>query len=236
MAIPVVILAGGLATRLRPLSRNIPKSLIQIYEKPFIIYQLELLIRNKISRVHICLGYLGEIVEEIVNKSVFMKTMKITFSYDGTKRLGTGGAIKNALNYLTDEFFVIYGDSYLDIDYLKVLDFYNNNSNENVGLMTIYKNNKQYDTSNVIFIDNKIIKYSKTDLSSDMNYIDYGLGIFRRKFFDIYDKQEQFDLSKIYENLSKNSRLLGYESYSRFYEIGSFDGIKDFKKYIKNKL
>ena len=236
MAISAVILAGGLATRLRPLSINIPKSLIEIYEKPFIIYQLELLNRSKISRIHICLGYLGEKVEEIVNKSIFMKTMKITFSYDGAKRLGTGGAIKNALNYLTDEFFVIYGDSYLDINYLKVLDFYKNNSNENAGLMTVYNNNKQYDTSNVIFKNNKIIKYSKTDLSSEMNYIDYGLGILRRNFFDIYNKQEQFDLSKIYEDLSKDSRLLGFESSSRFYEIGSFDGIIDFKNHIKNKL
>ena len=236
MAIPVVILAGGLATRLRPMSETIPKSLIKIYEKNFIIYQLELLSRNKISRVHICLGFLGEMIEEVINKTIFMKTMKITFSYDGTKRLGTGGAIKNALKYLTDKFFVIYGDSYLDIDYLKVLDFFNNNSNENDGLLVIYKNNNKYDTSNVIFVDNKIIKYSKTNLSSDMNYIDYGLGIFRSKFFDIYDNQKQFDLSKIYENLSYNSRLLGYESCSRFYEIGSFDGLNDFKKYIKNKL
>lgn len=232
MSIPVVILAGGLATRLRPLSTNVPKSLIPIYEKPFIFYQLELLSKNKINKVHVCLGYLGEMVEEVINESVFAKKMKITFSYDGTKSLGTGGAIKNALNYLDDIFFVIYGDSYLNIDFIDVLDFFNKNSNIDEGLMTVYKNNSQYDTSNVVFADNKIIKYSKTDLSNKMNYIDYGLGIFRKSFFDNYDSIKQFDLSEIYEYLSKKSKLIAYESSSRFYEIGSFDGLKDFKNLI----
>ena len=86
MSIPVVILAGGKATRLRPLSTNVPKSLIPIYEKPFIFYQLELLRKNKINKVHVCLGYLGEMVEEVINESLFAKKMRITFSYDGSKR------------------------------------------------------------------------------------------------------------------------------------------------------
>ena len=151
--------------------------------------------------------------------------MKITFSYDGVIPVGTGGAVKNALKYLTKFFFVMYGDSYLDINYLNVLNFFNENSNEKDGLMTIYKNNKRYDTSNVIFEGNKI-----------MNYIDYGLGIFRKEFFDKYNEDKAFDLSIIYEDLSAKSRLLGYESYTRFYEIGSLNGIKDFTNYINNKL
>ena len=232
----VVILAGGLATRLKPITKTTPKSLIQINDIPFVLYQLELLRKNKINRVHFCLGYLGEMVEEIINKSMYMKSMEITFSYDGMTPLGTGGAVKKALNYLTDNFFVMYGDSYLDINYLNVLNFFNKTSSEKDGLMTIYKNNKKFDTSNVIFEENKIIKYSKTDLSDHMNYIDYGLGILRKEYFNIYDDKKKFDLSIIYEDLSRNSILLGYESYSRFYEIGSLNGIKDFKNYINNKL
>lgn len=232
--IPVVILAGGLATRLRPISKKIPKSLILFNNKPFIIYQMEILNKNKIKRVHLCLGYLGEMVRDVVVKSDFMKIMNITFSFDGDKKLGTGGAIKNALNYLTDNFFVMYGDSYLDIDFKKVLSFYYNNSNGNYGLMTVFENNKKYDDSNVIFKSNKIIKYSKLDLTKEMKYIDYGLGILSKDFFDFLKEKKCFDLSEIFEYLVRNSSLLGYEIQTRFYEIGSFTGIKDFEKYLKD--
>tara|TARA_B100001057_G_C22825176_1_gene941104 strand:+ start:160 stop:870 length:711 start_codon:yes stop_codon:yes gene_type:complete len=230
--ISVVILAGGLATRLRPITEKIPKSLILINETPFVIHQLSLLYKKGINNVHFCLGYLGNEIEKIVQKSSFSNKMKITYSYDGKILLGTGGAIKNAFSYISEDFLIIYGDSYLDIDYKSVLNFFQKKSNTKNGLMTIYKNENKFDKSNIVFKQNKIINYSKKEITSDMNYIDFGLGILRKNHFDLYEKNQTFDLSNVYQDLVKQNELLGFESKNRFYEIGSMDGIKDLSEYL----
>jgi NDP-sugar pyrophosphorylase family protein len=122
--LPIVVLAGGLATRLRPVTETIPKSLLEINGEPFVFHQLQLFIEKKVTHVHFCLGFLGEQVESVVRQSGFFKQMHITFSYDGNKLLGTGGAIVNAFHQLPETFFVTYGDSYLDIDYEQVQEHY----------------------------------------------------------------------------------------------------------------
>lgn len=231
----IAVLAGGLATRLRPITEKIPKSLIAINDIPFVIYQLSLFQQNGINHVHFCLGHLGEMVEKVVDESKFSKMMKITYSFDGDKLLGTGGAIKKALPFLPDTFFVTYGDSYLDIDYQSIKSRFFESIYEDCGLMTVYKNSNQYDTSNVIFENSRIILYSKKQLTDNMNYIDYGLGILRKSHFNAYPNETPFDLSDIYEKLAINGELIGYEAHERFYEIGSVKGIEDLSIYIKNK-
>ena len=133
----VVILAGGLATRLRPITEKTPKSLIKIDGVPFVIHQLKLLFLNGIKNIHFCLGFLGEEIESIVKESSFSKKMKITYFYDGIKLLGTGGAINNSLDFVSDEFLIIYGDSYLDIDYNSVLTFFLKKSNQTNGIINL---------------------------------------------------------------------------------------------------
>ena len=229
----IVILAGGLATRLRPITKNTPKSLILINNVPFVLHQLKLLFLNGIRNVHFCLGYLGEEIENVVKKSSFSKEMRITYSYDGEKLLGTGGAINNSLDFIiSDEFLVIYGDSYLDVNYKSVLNFFLKKSNDVNGLMSVYRNENKFDKSNIVFNKNLIINYSKVDTVDEMNYIDFGLGILRKSHFDFFPNNQNFDLSDLYQNLVNEKELLGFEVFKRFYEIGSINGINDLSKYL----
>jgi N-acetyl-alpha-D-muramate 1-phosphate uridylyltransferase len=230
----LVVLAGGLATRLYPITKKVPKSLIKIDDIPFVIYQLKLFKRNGIKHIHFCLGYLGESIEKVIRESEFYDNLRITFSYDGEEPLGTGGCIQNILNEISDSFIVTYGDSYLNLNYLSILDFFKKKNKESYGLMTVFKNEKKYDTSNAIYKDNMVSIYSKTNILDEMNYIDYGLGILSKKHFKNFKNLKNFDLSEVYEQLSKDSKLLGYESKTRFYEIGSLKGIEDLTNYFKN--
>ena len=235
MILPIVVLAGGLATRLHPITEKIPKLLIIVNDVPFVLHQLKLFQQNRFNHVHFCLGHLGDMVKSVVEESIFSRTMKITYSYDGETLLGTGGAIKKALPALPDKFFVTYGDSFLSIDYQSIESSFFELFHENCGLMTIYKNSNQFDTSNVTFENSKIVLYSKKQLTSNMEYIDYGLGILRKSHFQAYPDQTPFDLSEIYEKLSVNGELIGFESHERFYEIGSVNGINDLSNYLKTK-
>jgi len=228
----ILLLAGGIATRLRPVTENIPKSLIDVAGKPFILHQLELLKRNGFVNIILCLGYLGEKIEKFI-KDGSEFDVKVRYSYDGENLLGTGGAIKKAMRLSSEVFFVMYGDSYLDIEYSEVFKFYNKTCKS--GLMTVYKNNGLWDNSNVIFRNGKIIEYDKKKRSNEMNYIDYGLGIFKKQDLMNYPANEKFDMEEYYKYLLDKNELAGYEVYNRFYEIGSFEGIKETENYIINK-
>lgn len=225
----LVLLSGGLATRLQPISKTIPKALVDINGKPFIEHQLNLLKKQGITDVVICAGYLGEQIREFVGDGTRFD-IKVTYSFDGEKLLGTAGAIKKALPLLPETFFILYGDSYLPIDFQAVSTFFEEKSKD--ALMTILENNNKWDTSNVVFKDGAIVKYDKIDKIPEMNFIDYGLGIMNKKCFNEVKENEPFDLAQLYKNLATEGNLLGYVVKERFYEIGSFDGIADFKNYI----
>jgi N-acetyl-alpha-D-muramate 1-phosphate uridylyltransferase len=228
----VVILAGGLATRLYPVTKSIPKSMIDINGKPFIHHQLELLKKNSIKKVVICAGYLGDQIFDYVGNGNKWD-IEIVFSYDGDKLLGTGGAVKKAYRMLDDFFFVMYGDSYLPIDFCDVAEFFEKDNKDS--LMTVIQNGDLWDKSNVVFRNGEIVKYDKKDKNPDMKYIDYGLGIFNKKVFDNVSDNEVTDLADIYKRLLLNKRLLGYEVATRFYEIGSFKGIEELKLLLTEK-
>ena len=234
---PIVILAGGLATRLRPITEKIPKSLIEINGDPFVFHQLDLLEKKGFKKIHFCLGFLGEQVEDAIRKSDYFESLNITFSYDGEILLGTGGTIRKIINQLPDYFFVTYGDSYLDIDFYNVQQIFELKNTKFNSLMTVYENKDLFDTSNVIFENNSIELYSKSKKDIRMSHIDYGVGLLSNKCMDFYDKNIIFDLAELYENLSLKKELLGYEVFQRFYEIGSLQGIKDLSNYLnlKNK-
>ncbi|GHU08075.1 hypothetical protein FACS1894151_03380 [Spirochaetia bacterium] len=224
---PVIILSGGLATRMRPITETIPKAMIKVHDKPFIHHQLALLERNGISHVFLCVGYFGERIEKYIgNGSKYH--IHVEYSYDGDTLLGTGGAIAKIGERLPDTFFVLYGDSYLDIAYQNIENAYRVSGKK--GLMTVFKNEDQWDTSNVIFQDNKLIKYSKTNKTKDMQYIDYGLGVLNKSAFAAFPTGTVFDLAAVYEQLSDKNQLEGYEVFERFYEIGSPKGLADLGK------
>lgn len=227
---PIVILAGGLATRLGSLSKTVPKSLVLVNEEPFIAHQLRLLKNRGFEKVIICKGYLGNLIQNYV-KDGKQFGLSVTYSDDGKKLLGTAGAIKNALPILEENFFVLYGDSYLMIDYKIIQKIYEEQNKP--ALMTIFKNNNQGDSSNIEINNNKIIKYDKKNKTTNMNYIDFGLSLFKKNIFSSNDVFN--DLSDLYRKLLTDNQLASYEVFQRFYEIGSINGLNDFKKFIKQK-
>ena len=229
---PVVILAGGLATRLYPATKTLPKSLIEIAGKPFIHHQLALIRDKGVTHVVLCVGYLGEMIEEYVGDGSPWG-LELQYSYDGDELLGTGGAIKKALSLLPDSFFILYGDSYLDIDYSVVIErFYDDNLPV---LMTIYRNQNAFDTSNVLMKDGKILKYDKKSRDPAMEYIDYGFIVIRKEVFFQYLANEPFDLSLVLSRMADSGQVAAFEVEQRFYEIGSAQGIRETEEYIRNR-
>ena len=228
----VAILAGGLATRLRPITEEIPKSLIEVAGEPFICHQLEYLRKQGINSVVLCIGFLGEMIQEVVGDGSRWD-MHVSYSPDGPSLLGTGGALRQALPLLGDRFFILYGDSYLPIDFSDVEKTFVASGKK--GLMTVLRNQNQWDKSNVEFDAGQIIEYNKTVIRPQMHYIDYGLGILKSTALQAYPARESFDLSKVYNDLSLASELAGYEVFERFYEIGSHQGIADTQAYLLEK-
>lgn len=229
---PLVILAGGMATRLGNIAKDKPKCLVSVAGKPFINWQLEYARNQGISNVFICSGWLGNKVNNHVN-SLNYQNLNIKVISDGNKLLGTGGAINNILSMLPDNFFVLYGDTYLPIDFKKVQDYYDANIDPNNNLMTVYKNNSELDKSNIIYKNGVIIKYNKKDFDMNMQYIDYGLGIMSKKSFSLYGEKDYFDLSDMYEYLVNNKILHPYLVTERFYEIGTPESLAESEKYFK---
>jgi NDP-sugar pyrophosphorylase family protein len=228
--LPVAILAGGLATRLRPLTETIPKSLVEINGEPFLWHQLRLLRSNGVERVVLCLSHLGEMVRESVGDgSAF--GLHVDYSFDGSVLLGTAGALKRAQPLLGESFFILYGDSYLPIDWQAVEQTFRDSGK--AGLMTVYLNESQWDTSNVEYADGRILVYDKKLRSPSMRYIDYGLGVLRSSALDRVPEGKPWDLAALYQELLASDELAAFEAPHRFYEIGSFSGIEELCWYLK---
>jgi NDP-sugar pyrophosphorylase family protein len=229
---PVAILAGGLATRLRPVTERIPKALVEIAGKPFIARQLEYLRAQGVRDVVLCVGYLGAMIQDVVGAGEFFG-LQVRYSFDGSAPLGTGGALKKALPVLGDHFFVLYGDSYLPVDFLEVQEAYLRSGQR--AMMTVFKNGDRWDKSNVLFINDQLIEYNKSTPRPEMRYIDYGLGLVSASVFAPYPAEGAFDLASVYQDLSVRGHLTGWEVHQRFYEIGSHNGLKEAQEYFLNK-
>jgi len=222
--LPVAILAGGMATRLRPITEKIPKLLVEVAGEPFFSHQLRLLRKNGLTRIVLCVGYLGEMIVEQYGDGAKWG-VKIDYAFDGPKLLGTGGALIAALPKLGEAFYVLYGDSYLPIDYRAVGDFFLRSGK--LGLMTVYENHGRYDASNVQFADGEIKVYDKKNKSPALQHIDYGLGVFRAAAFDGFARDAVVDLAAVQQALVARHQLAGYEMKERFYEIGSHEGLNE---------
>ena len=229
--LPVAILAGGLATRLRPLTEKIPKALMEVAGKPFIFHQLEWLKRQKVRRVVLCVGHLGEMIREQVGDGERWG-VQIKYSYDGKKLLGTGGALNNAMPLLGKEFFVFYGDSFLPIDFLPVQKTFM--ASGKPALMTFLENQNRWDRSNVEARAGKLIAYNKREPIPTMEHIDYGLGVLTKRAFLGWEAKESFDLADVYQALAQKGDLAGHEVVHRFYEIGSKEGLLETEKFLRS--
>ncbi len=228
--LPVAILAGGLATRLRPLTETIPKSLVEINGEPFLWHQLRLLRENGVDRVVMCVSHLGEQVRDSAGDGRQFG-LHVDYSFDGDILLGTAGALKRAQSLLGESFFVLYGDSYLPIDMRAVEKAFL--SSGKAGLMTVYSNEGQWDTSNVEFVDGRIVAYDKKVRTGRMRYIDYGLGILHASALARVPAETSFDLANLYQQLLGVGELAAFEAPQRFYEIGSFSGIEELSSHLR---
>jgi NDP-sugar pyrophosphorylase family protein len=225
----VAILAGGLATRLRPATETVPKSLLEVNGEPFALHQLRLLQSKGIRRVVLCVGHLGELVQRAIGDGSALG-LQVDYSFDGPVLLGTAGAIRNALPKLGDSFFVMYGDSYLPCDYTAIAHTFE--SARVQGLMTVFRNEGKWDTSNVEFEGGTILAYSKTSRTSRMRYIDYGLGVFRAEAFKNLPAGKACDLTELYTDLLLRRQLAAFEVHERFYEIGSPGGLQETAEFL----
>lgn len=230
--VPVAILAGGLASRLYPITLKTPKSLLEVAGEPFISHQLRELKKQNIQKVVLCVGHLGEQIEEFV-KDGSRFDICVKYSYESKKLLGTGGAIKKAIPLLGKKFFVLYGDSFLKIDYYSV--YKNFESSGCKALMTVFKNKGRWDNSNIEIHGKRIKNYSKTKQNLRMTHIDYGLGFFEQEVFQKYPEDTNFDLSAVYQELVNIRKLASFEAENRFYEIGSKEGLDELNQLFKKK-
>ena len=218
----VLILLGGLGTRVKKFTRKIPKCLIKFNKKPFLYYQLKYLKNRGIDNVLLSSYYFSNTIKLYVKKNIDFINVKIV--NDG-KLLGTGGAILNSLKYMEKKFYIIYGDSYLNFDLNKI------KNKKNLATMAIYKNKNLYDKSNISLKKSNKIRYYKNIENKKLNYIDYGVSYVDKSIFN-KRLNKRFELSELYDMISKKNMLSKYIVNKRFYEIGSYNGIKDFKNYI----
>ena len=227
--LPVAILAGGLALRLRPVTERVPKALLPFAGRPFIHWQLELLVRRGITQVVLCVGFLGELIRDAVGDGTDFG-LEVRYSFDGERLLGTGGALKRALPLLGEHFFVLYGDSYLDCSFAAAQEAYE--SSRSPGLMTVFRNDNRWDRSNVLWRDGRIVEYNKRAPRADMAYVDYGLAVLSAQTLQEWRDGAAFDLADVYHELSLRGALAGLEVAERFYEIGSRQGMEETDRYL----
>ncbi len=219
---PVCILAGGLGTRLGNRSRSMPKTLTDVGGEPFLLHQLRLLGGNGIRSVVLCVGHLGEMVEQEVGSQRF--GLQIRYSYDGPGLDGTLGAIRRARPLLGERFLVLYGDTYLRVDYEAFADLWRQSGLG--GGMTVLHNRGEWDRSNAIFSDNRVTAYDKGSDDARMEWIDYGLGALCDDVLDLVGEDEH-DLAALYRELAGNSQLFGFLATNRFFEIGTPDALAE---------
>lgn len=231
--LPVAILAGGLATRLRPQTEEIPKALIDVNGEPFVAHQLRLLRAHGIDQVVLCIGYLGEQIAKVVGDGSQFG-LQVAHAFDGPTLLGTAGAIKHALPILDESFFVLYGDSYLECDYQVVQTAFERAGK--LALMTVYRNEGHWDTSNVELVDGRILAYSKRQRTRRMKHIDYGLGVFRQSAFAGVPEHSPYDLESLYRDMLQQDQLAAFEVSQRFYEIGSPAGLDALRRYLAKSV
>jgi NDP-sugar pyrophosphorylase family protein len=221
-----------MATRLRPITETIPKAMVEVAGRPFIDHQLDLLRRNGVRRVVMCLGYRGEQLERHVGDGSG-RGMHISYAYDGEVLMGTGGAVRRALPQLGDVFWVMYGDSYMDIDYRAVLAHFQVTGAD--ALMTVLRNDNRWDKSNVVFRSGNLLRYDKKVQTPEMDYIDYGVAVLRRAAAARIPIDRPYDLAELYTSLVSEGRMIGYEVTQRFYEIGTPGALEETGRYLASR-
>jgi len=225
----MVIFCGGLATRLGNLAKDIPKSMLEINGKPFLYYQIEKLKKQEIKDIVLCVGHLSDkIIDYFGDGSKF--GVNITYSHDGDKPLGPIGALKKAECFLKEDFLIMYGDSYLSVDFRKVYDFFK--AKGKLGCMVVYKNEDKYDKSNLVVENQMVTDYKSKE--KEMKYIDYGTTLLKKESLQLIPKDTFFATGDFFQKLIEKNELLAYESKERFYHIGNPESLEELRDFIQS--
>jgi NDP-sugar pyrophosphorylase family protein len=232
VSLPVAILAGGLATRLHPVTTTVPKALVEVAGRPFAEHQLDWLRDQGVDRVVFCVAHLGEMIRDALGNGSRWN-LRIDYVFDGGTLLGTAGALKRALPVLADAFFVLYGDSLLTCDLRAIERAFR--ASGRAGLMTVFRNDDRWDRSNVLFEDGRLLRYDKVNRTPQMRHIDYGLGVLTERALAPVPADRPSDLAAVYQRLLADDDLAGVETTDRFYEIGSPEGLEETRAFLAGK-
>src|SRR3990172_1216214 len=221
----MLILAGGLGTRLRPLTARLPKCLVPAGGRPFLEHQLRMLASRGVRDIVLCVGYLGRQVLEYFGDGHRLGVHP-TSAWERDGLLGTGGAIRNAEALLEPEFFVAYGDSYLLLDYGTIMRSFHRS--DALAMMVVYRNEDRLERSNVVVRDGLVAAYDKTMRLPGMVYVNEGLSVLRRRALNLIPPGIPFSQEQLFQMLVRRGQLLAYETEQRFYEVGSPQGLEEF--------
>lgn len=224
-----VILAGGLGTRLRPLTDGVPKAMVMVHGKPFLEYQIRLLLNGGITSLVLCIGHLGKRIREYFGDGGKFG-VDIRYSDDGDRLLGTAGALKRAEPLLADDFFLIYGDSYLFLDYRAIKDFFRRR--QELALMVVYRNEDSREPSNVITGGGFVLAYDKETHTPDMTHINFGASVIRKEALNSVPASRYYTQEELYADLIRKRQLLAFEVYDPYYEVGSRKGLAAFDRLV----
>jgi len=233
-----VILAGGLGTRLRPLTEEIPKVMVSVNGKPFLLHLLQLLKGQGINDIVLCIGYLGQQVRDFFGNGEILE-MNIRYSEEKEKLLGTGGALKQAQNlFLLDDYFlVINGDTYLPIDYADVEKAFLRRAKK--ALTVVYNNQEDTGTKNNMALDDNlmVIRYDKENPAPSLKHVDAGALVLRQEVLDLIKEGSTISLEEgLYNTLIQQEELAAYVTKQRFYDIGIPEQQRLFEVFLKEGL
>jgi len=228
----VVILAGGLVTRLGALTERIPKAMVPILGRPFLEHQITLLRENGVLDILLCIGHYGDQIKAYFGDGRKFG-VRIAYSEEGEALLGTGGALKKAQALIDDRFFLMWGDSYLILDYQAIWSSFIKSGA--LALMVVYKNNNQGIKSNVSLQHGKVAVYDKWQRHREMEYIDNGLSALNKDLLARIPEHTYFEIETIFGELAIEGELAGYETSQKYFEIGSLEGIRELETLLKRR-
>lgn len=221
----IAVLAGGLGTRLGPLTAQTPKSLVPVHGRPFLDYQLRLFKASGFDEVVLLVGHLGGQVRAFAGDGS-RYGLRLYYADEGEQLLGTAGAVRQAEPLLAAEFFLTYGDSYLPIDYHAVLAHFHRR--DNLALMVVLQNDDRLAPSNVCVRDGYVTAYDKERRAPGLRWINFGVSLLHRDALAAIPPARPSSQEDWYQNLIARRELLAFETNKRFYEVGSPTGLAEF--------
>ena len=224
------ILVGGLGTRLGSLTRSVPKPMVVVAGKPFLEHELLLLREQGISDFVMCVGYLGEKVEDHFGDGSRWG-VRVRYSYDGPKLLGPAGALKRAEPLFDEFFFVTYGDAYLRADYKGMMRTLVDSGK--LGAMAVYENHDRYGKSDVALGKGLVVRYDKG--GRGMDWVNFGVSALRKGGLSFIPPAKECGEEEFYGELIKREELLAFQVPERFYEIGTPASLKEFGRFISSQ-